>query len=777
MGSLKKLAVVGFLFMIPPALFALQGSYADSILNELKLIKTTDGKDSIYYSKAIELIDRNKKEVLLENSSIIGELNQLKTILDEKKYYNLFWEFYDSHFSLDSIPNEALIKFGRDFIEKNKAGCSPECKKVFLEILRETRVPYRNSSHIYEGIEYYTNLCNYFVERNDRDAATIAYSVLSSFYYRVGLFAKTEYYLLKSLSFLDDNPANDTLYELLGTSGKSNRYLILANVMEDENKPQSAEKYQRLAINEFNKLRSPLLYLDGPYLFLQLASIKTQLKSDSSTYYYDKAFDLLSLYKGTPLEYAWYYIEKGKDLLSKNEDDSAAYYFSNAKFLKEYQHLGITSVFGELIPNYYTATLALKQNKPQEAIQLLQPEIQELKAITANVSLINELQLLAKAYTAAGMYKDGFDAQTQLLGIKEKLARDAEEAKSLNFAIEKKMQDNENNIALLKAQDEAGKKTKYYLYGILALLGLFAITLGIAIVNKQRLNTRLTTKNTEVVNTLEQLKQTQSQLIQSEKMASLGELTAGIAHEIQNPLNFVNNFSEVNKEMLEELKAERLKPNAERDNVLQDELINDVIENSEKINHHGKRADAIVKGMLQHSRQSSGKKEPTDINALADEYLRLSYHGLRAKDKTFNAEMQTDFDGTIGKINVIPQDIGRVLLNLFNNAFYAVNARQNESFGQEQKTRNAELYKPTVSVTTMKCDDKVQIIVRDNGNGIPQNIVEKIFQPFFTTKPTGEGTGLGLSLAYDIIKAHGGTLKVESKEGEGSEFVIQLPVV
>src|SRR6185312_10378819 len=231
--------------------------------------------------------------------------------------------------------------------------------------------------------------------------------------------------------------------------------------------------------------------------------------------------------------------------------------------------------------------------------------------------------------------------------------------------------------------------------------------------------------------THEELKATQAQLIQSEKMASLGELTAGIAHEIQNPLNFVNNFSEVNTELIEELNAERLKPAEERDQQLENEILNDIKENEQKINHHGKRADAIVKGMLQHSRKTSGQKEPTDINALADEYLRLSYHGLRAKDKTFNAEMKTDFDGTIGKINVIPQDIGRVLLNLFNNAFYAVNARQNESFGQEQKTRNPESYKPTVSVTTMKCDDKVQIIVKDNGNGIPQNIVEKIFQPFF----------------------------------------------
>jgi signal transduction histidine kinase/tetratricopeptide (TPR) repeat protein len=265
--------------------------------------------------------------------------------------------------------------------------------------------------------------------------------------------------------------------------------------------------------------------------------------------------------------------------------------------------------------------------------------------------------------------------------------------------------------------------------------------------------------------TLNELKLTQQQLVQSEKMASLGELTAGIAHEIQNPLNFVNNFSDVNKELIEELKIKNYELKIEDEEI--NELLNDIKANAEKINHHGKRADAIVKGMLQHSRKSSGQKELTDINALADEYLRLSYHGLRAKDKNFNATIETDFDNSIGKINIIPQDIGRVLLNLFNNAFYAVN---------EQKNKNLISYEPKVFVHTQKCDDKIQITVRDNGNGIPQKILDKIFQPFFTTKPTGQGTGLGLSLSYDIIKAHGGEIKVESKEGEGSEFVIQLPV-
>ena len=245
-------------------------------------------------------------------------------------------------------------------------------------------------------------------------------------------------------------------------------------------------------------------------------------------------------------------------------------------------------------------------------------------------------------------------------------------------------------------------------------------------------------------------------------MASLGELTAGIAHEIQNPLNFVNNFSEINKELLVEMKEEMDKGNVEEAKA----IANDVIDNEEKINFHGKRADSIVKGMLQHSRSSGGQKEPMDINALADEYLRLAYHGLRAKDKSFNAMMKTDFDETIGNVSIIPQDIGRVVLNLINNAFYVVD---------EKKKQLGNGYEPTVAVSTRKTGDKVFVSVADNGNGIPPKVLDKIFQPFFTTKPAGQGTGLGLSLAYDIVKAHGGELKVETKVGEGSEFIIQLP--
>jgi two-component system NtrC family sensor kinase len=279
----------------------------------------------------------------------------------------------------------------------------------------------------------------------------------------------------------------------------------------------------------------------------------------------------------------------------------------------------------------------------------------------------------------------------------------------------------------------------------------------------ETLEKQVTERTLELKQSLENLKSTQAQLIQSEKMASLGELTAGIAHEIQNPLNFVNNFSEVNKELLTEMNDE-----LDKGNLFEAKAISkDLIDNEEKIIHHGKRADAIVKGMLQHSRISTGQKEPTDINKLADEYLRLSYHGMRAKDKSFNATTKTEFDESIGKIKAVPQDIGRVLLNLFNNAFYAV---------MQKKKGVGDSYEPTVSVITKKVDSKVEIHVKDNGVGIPQKVVEKIFQPFFTTKPTGQGTGLGLSLSYDIIKAHGGEIRVETKDGEGSEFIIQLPI-
>jgi signal transduction histidine kinase len=316
----------------------------------------------------------------------------------------------------------------------------------------------------------------------------------------------------------------------------------------------------------------------------------------------------------------------------------------------------------------------------------------------------------------------------------------------------------------------------YFIYGIL----LIAILYGVDKFQRRRVLKAEWEKNRqrelaqakEIEKAYSELKATQSQLIQSEKMASLGELTAGIAHEIQNPLNFVNNFSEVNSELIDELEQEVEKGNLDEVKA----LAKDIKENEQKINHHGKRADAIVKGMLQHSRISNGQKELTDINTLCDEYLRLSYHGLRAKDKTFNADFKTEFDASLPKVNIIPQDIGRVLLNLINNAFYVVAERQRNLTGLSNLSDLDSHYEPTVSISTKNFSDRIEIFVKDNGSGIPQNIVDKIFQPFFTTKPTGQGTGLGLSLSYDIVKAHGGELKVQTQEGLGTEFIIDLPI-
>ena len=411
-----------------------------------------------------------------------------------------------------------------------------------------------------------------------------------------------------------------------------------------------------------------------------------------------------------------------------------------------------------------------------------------------------------------GLQKAGEMGQTQLLRDANKLVSDIYEksGEGMNalkhFKLYMQYSDSLNNLAHERAAanekanydisqnkiqfEKKSLQQRWIIFSAFAALLTLGIIVWIISRNKKRLNRTnidLQHKNElikiqkqEVEETLTKLKAAQAQLIQSEKMASLGELTAGIAHEIQNPLNFVNNFSEVSNELIEELKTRKKKLNIDDEEV--NELVNDISLNLEKINQHGKRAGDIVKGMLQHSRSNKGILEPTNINALANEYLDLAYHGLRAKDKAFNATLKTDFDETLEKINIIPQDIGRVLLNLITNAFHAC---------AEKAKLSSNDYQPKVTVTTQKINEKIEIKVSDNGNGIPRNIIDKIFQPFFTTKPTGQGTGLGLSLAYDIVKAHGGQIKVDSRaessdnpeianpgsSGEGTTFIIELPAV
>jgi signal transduction histidine kinase len=364
------------------------------------------------------------------------------------------------------------------------------------------------------------------------------------------------------------------------------------------------------------------------------------------------------------------------------------------------------------------------------------------------------------AYTLNNQFDSAFKYQGLALVTKDGMAK----MKIKNLAEFQKLTYKEQLRLQALEQEKVQLQSRIVTWSLLAGLAT-VLLIGLILYRnnrqKQRANLILQEQKQKIETTLQELKSAQQQLIQSEKMASLGELTAGIAHEIQNPLNFVNNFSEVNTEIVNEAKLELNQGNYEEVQL----LLNDIEENSAKINHHGKRADAIVKGMLQHSQSGKGQKELTDINALADEYLRLCYHGLRAKDNHFNATLQTDFDPAIGTIPIVPQEIGRVLLNLYNNAFYTVHEKARQSYAG---------FEPTVSVYTKKEADKIKIRVKDNGNGIAQDIIDKIFQPFFTTKPTGQGTGLGLSLSYDIVKAQGGELNVESKEGDGTTFIILL---
>ncbi len=372
--------------------------------------------------------------------------------------------------------------------------------------------------------------------------------------------------------------------------------------------------------------------------------------------------------------------------------------------------------------------------------------------------------ILAYCYEQTGNFRNALQSHRKYSEIIDSVRRKSNVRKvtelSMEFDFAKKEQ--ETRLEQEKAIARKNAQQLALIIGLASALVL-AIISFVAFRNKKRANTLLNRQKEEIEDTLTQLKAAQKQLIQAEKMASLGELTAGIAHEIQNPLNFVNNFSDLNVELLSELNTEMKAGNYKEAGQLSD----DILSNEKKINHHGRRAEAIVRGMLQHSRHNTGDRELTNLNALADEYLRLAYHGLRARDKSFNATLKTDYDPAVGKVMINAQDIGRVILNLITNAFYAVN---------EQRSQKSDGYAPTVSVSTARHEQELEIKVQDNGNGIPERIREKIFQPFFTTKPAGEGTGLGLSLSYDIIKAHQGTLDVETTEGEGTVFTIRLPL-
>jgi two-component system, NtrC family, sensor kinase len=612
----------------------------------------------------------------------------------------------------------------------------------------------------YIGIYYYNNSNNVETLNNWLKSLELFKSIdfkpgisnllgnIGSLYDRQADDAKSLEYSLQSLQLAEEigdkmriattsQNIGNTYLRKKATRVKALQYLLRAIPISEELKDQD------LSVTLFSNLGDAYYILD---------------KIDSALYYYKKGLEASKNAEQTTTVYIYNYI--GKGYAKKGNYNLAIDYQKRsvalAKKLDAKMDVG-KSLLG--LGDTYFAT----DNIPASMSSYKEAEIY-LKNADARDELKDTYKGLTKTYERMHDYTSAFHYQNLLIDIKDSIYNAETDKKLSSLQFDYDMSKKESQISLLtkdKALDEEKlqrqKNTKNAFAVGFGLILLFAFVMVRNYRQKQKANIVLE-------QTLTDLKSTQTQLIHSEKMASLGELTAGIAHEIQNPLNFVNNFSDLNKELLTEMIEEIDKGNLEDAKA----IAADVIDNEIKVNHHGKRADSIVKGMLQHSRTGTAVKEPTDINALADEYLRLGFHGLRAKDNSFNTNMITDYDESIGLINVIPQDIARVLLNLITNAFYVVG---------EKKKENIPGYEPAVSISTKKLSDKIEIRVRDNGNGIPANVMEKIFQPFFTTKPTGEGTGLGLSMSYDIItKGHGGTINATTVEGAYAEFCITLPI-
>jgi two-component system, NtrC family, sensor kinase len=552
-------------------------------------------------------------------------------------------------------------------------------------------------------------------------------------------------------------------------------------------------QYSAIQIAEENKL----LYEEAS-LFGSVASIYAVLKNYPKTLnYFRKSKQIYELYQDKR-NIAFMDMNLGSAFDNLNQLDSSMYYLQKA-----YKEMNETK--GGIYPYWYRGMgrLQHKLGNDNLALQYLHQGIQVARENNNHRILAFELNDISSIYKKQNLIDSSiFYAKLALkeaeqISFKQHILIASSQLAELYEPIDSKQavayykiaaatreslfdlgnmhmitQEEENQKEIANQKEIYQNKLKQYaLIGGLGMLLLIALFLYRNSQKQKKAKNLLQEQKDKVDKTLSQLKATQAQLIQSEKLASLGELTAGIAHEIQNPLNFVNNFSELSVDLVKDLKDELKKP--EKDEVYIDELFDDLSQNQEKINHHGKRASSIVKGMLEHSRASTGVKELTDINKLADEYLRLAYHGLRAKDKDFNAEYELIIDENLPKIEVIPQDIGRVLLNLINNAFYAIHQRNVETLHATSLPK----YQPIVTVSTEKIDNQIIIKVKDNGIGMPESVKVKVFQPFFTTKPTGQGTGLGLSLAYDIVtKGHGGALEVISTEGVGSEFIISLPL-
>jgi signal transduction histidine kinase len=744
-------------------LYAQQG-VVDSIATVAKAIAVSSSVDTVNFGKLIKRV-----QSLPLNNSDVTTLDNAAAVL--QKGNNGYWEYRMKLAIMNSLvitDKQHAISYGRNIFETVKASKLIDANYISSTFFRELRLPYRNSKQLLpEGIRYFSDKLKEFKLAGDTIGITDCYYVLGGFYRTLGLIDLGIYNMKKSMSYMDTTLRTDLtvipFYNPAGRASFKNNTSVLGIYYLQKGDYQTSLYYSMMSYKDPQKMNEGAFTGNIPAM---IAFAKIYLgHTDSVDYYLDMAI------KNNTITRDFDFVANGLQAkalyqINQNEFREAERSLEDCWKLIHENNFPALGRPGTLAPDYYSALIRIKQNRIPEAIELLKKDMERVK--NSRFETLRDYKLMGELTSQTGDYAGSAKYYHEYILLQDSMQAEQDLVGSISYETEQAMTAKELSISKLKSENKISTLTRNFSFGIIALVAVLAGLIYYRFRSKQKANAMLE-------RTLSDLKATQTQLIQSEKMASLGELTAGIAHEIQNPLNFVNNFSEVNKELAAELQEELGSGNIQSAK----EITEDIKNNSEKINHHGKRADAIVKGMLQHSQAGKGQKELTDINALADEYLRLAYHGLRAKDKSFNANLKTDFDETIGKINIIPQDIGRVFLNLITNAFYAV--------GEKSKPLSAALaptavgnittyFEPTVSIKTTKSDNRVFVSVSDNGNGIPFSIIDKIFQPFFTTKPTGQGTGLGLSLAYDIVKAHGGELKVETKENKGTTFIIELPV-
>lgn len=732
-------SIIFFLFLIKGQAQSVHFNYNyDSLAKQLPLQKTNAEKINIL----LLLVDGHGDFSRKPSDKAIAELKQLIELnkntgtIDIAPYVKLYecyvqWENRDFQ--------RALINM------KKSIDLFDQQKKVIAPLLVKVRTLFNALNRQEERLEFFKEKLNYYLLNGPVENTAPCYHGIAGYYnfradYNIAInnYSKARDIFRNFWGFFYRNELSviGHCYEKWGNQEKALEYLTTALPLhiaygDSTNVAFCSDALTKLCMKQ-GKYEQALAYISKGIVF-------TNKNADEPTY-------------------AIALINKADTYIAMNKPSLAYSCLLEAKSVAERFNFQLSGNDGDLEIefSFYKYYLLLKDRKT--AAMFLHAAYNKAKGEMANHQLLKYQKELAAFYKEqqpelAISYINAYFA------LQDTIEQGNQKFKVAQYETEQKELEQNQRITALKqerAVQEAtiSQRNKIVWISLSALV--FIVVSMIFLYRQYHFSKKM----------LRSLRQTQRQLIMSEKMASLGELTAGIAHEIQNPLNFVNNFSDVNTELIDELKQELATGNVK----VAGELAEDIKNNEQKINHHGKRADAIVKGMLQHSRASSGQKERTDINTLVDEYLRLAYHGLKAKDKSFNATLKTEYDETVGNVSVVPQDFGRVILNLITNALYAVNERN--ILRQAQGDKNFE---PIVTLITKRINDHVSISVKDNGNGIPQKALEKIFQPFFTTKPTGQGTGLGLSLAYDIVKSHSGDIKVETQEGEGSTFIIQLP--